>query len=134
MPVTHIRQNSTDSTSLPRKAAMYLRMSTEHQKYSPENQKAAIFYYAEQRNIEIIATYEDGGKSGLTFEGRQELKRLINDVKSGNTDFTIILVLDISRWGRFQDTDESAYYEYICRQAGIDVAYVAEQLLIASIF
>jgi DNA invertase Pin-like site-specific DNA recombinase len=33
----------------------------------------------------------------------------------------------VSRWGRFQDADESAYYEYICRRAGIQVAYCAEQ-------
>jgi DNA invertase Pin-like site-specific DNA recombinase len=33
----------------------------------------------------------------------------------------------VSRWGRFQDADESAYYEYICRRAGIEVAYCAEQ-------
>src|SRR5260370_9808234 len=31
------------------------------------------------------------------------------------------------RWGRFQDADESAYYEYICRRAGIEVRYCAEQ-------
>ncbi|HHW4679386.1 MAG TPA: recombinase family protein [Xylella sp.] len=42
-------------------------------------------------------------------------------------DFQIILVYDVSRWGRFQDSDESAYYEYICRRAGIQVAYCAEQ-------
>src|SRR6202044_3173163 len=29
--------------------------------------------------------------------------------------------------GRFQDADESAYYEYICRRAGIAVQYCAEQ-------
>jgi DNA invertase Pin-like site-specific DNA recombinase len=29
--------------------------------------------------------------------------------------------------GRFQDADESAYYEYICRRAGIAVEYCAEQ-------
>jgi len=39
----------------------------------------------------------------------------------------VILVYDVSRWGRFQDADESAYYEYICRRAGIQVAYCAEQ-------
>ena len=38
-----------------------------------------------------------------------------------------ILVYDISRWGRFQDADESAYYEYICKRAGISVQYCAEQ-------
>ncbi len=48
-------------------------------------------------------------------------------MQSGNVDFQIILVYDVSRWGRFQDADESAYYEYICRRAGIQVTYCAEQ-------
>ena len=52
---------------------------------------------------------------------------MIKDVETGNADFQIILVYDVSRWGRFQDADESAYYEYICRRAGIQVAYCAEQ-------
>lgn len=39
----------------------------------------------------------------------------------------MILVYDVSRWGRFQDADESAHYEYICKRAGIQVAYCAEQ-------
>ena len=34
---------------------------------------------------------------------------------------------DLAPWGRFQDADESAYYEYICRRAGISVQYCAEQ-------
>src|SRR5258705_4180636 len=39
----------------------------------------------------------------------------------------MILVYDFSRWVRFQDADESAYYEYVCRRVGIQVAYCAEQ-------
>jgi DNA invertase Pin-like site-specific DNA recombinase len=48
-------------------------------------------------------------------------------VEAGQADFGAILVYDVSRWGRFQDADESAYYEYICRRARIDVHYCAEQ-------
>lgn len=106
---------------------MYVRMSTDHQKYSTENQSDVINQHAEKNSIDIVAEYADSGKSGLTFEGRDELQRLINDVQSGKAEFDIILVLDVTRWGRFQDADESAYYEYICRRAGIDVEYVAEQ-------
>lgn len=51
------------------KAAAYVRMSTEHQKYSPENQMAAIKEYADKHNYEIIKTYSDGGKSGLNISG-----------------------------------------------------------------
>lgn len=111
----------------PRKAAMYVRMSTDHQKYSTENQADAIREYAVRHELEIIETYADAGKSGLSLDGRDALKRLIDDVQSETAAFTIILVLDVTRWGRFQDADESAYYEYICRRAGIDVQYVAEQ-------
>lgn len=111
----------------PLRAAEYVRMSTDHQKYSTENQSDAIKQYAEDRGIEIVRTYADAGKSGLKIEGRDALKQLIEDVQSGNTDFTLVLVYDVSRWGRFQDADESAYYEYLCRRAGIAVEYCAEQ-------
>ena len=33
----------------------------------------------------------------------------------------------MSRWGRCQDADKSAYYEYICRRTGIQIAYCAGQ-------
>src|SRR5205823_6936363 len=39
----------------------------------------------------------------------------------------VILVYDVSRWGRFQDADESAHYEFICKEAGVAVEYCAEQ-------
>jgi DNA invertase Pin-like site-specific DNA recombinase len=109
------------------RAVEYVRMSTENQQYSTENQADKIREYAALRGIEIIRTYADAGKSGLRIDGRASLQQLIKDVESGTADFTIILVYDISRWGRFQDADESAYYEYRCRRAGIQVAYCAEQ-------
>ncbi|KUJ85302.1 serine recombinase [Ruegeria marisrubri] len=102
-------------------------MSTEHQRYSTENQSDAIAHYAEQRGIEIVRTYSDEGKSGLRIQGRDGLKQLIDDIQSGRADYGAVLVYDISRWGRFQDADESAYYEYICKRAGISVIYCAEQ-------
>ena len=52
---------------------------------------------------------------------------MIDTVESGNASFKAILVYDISRWGRFQDADESAFYEYLCKRAGIEVHYCAEQ-------
>jgi len=115
------------ATSSAGRAAEYVRMSTEHQQYSTENQHDRIREYATRRGLEIVRTYADEGKSGLRIDGRQALQNLISDVVNGNADFCVILVYDVSRWGRFQDADESAYYEYICRRAGIQVAYCAEQ-------
>ncbi len=102
-------------------------MSTEHQKYSTENQAAVIAAYAERRGFEIVRTYADAGKSGLNLDGRKELQRLLDDVPSGRADFNAILVYDVSRWGRFQDVDEPAAYEYACRKADIAVCYCAEE-------
>ncbi len=109
------------------RAAQYVRMSTEHQKYSTENQADVIALYAEKRGLEIVQTYADAGKSALRLDGRDALKRLIDDVTSGRADFSVILVYDVSRWGRFQDADQSAYYEFICKEAGVTVQYCAEQ-------
>src|SRR6202023_2171289 len=109
------------------RAAEYVRMSTAHQKYSTENQAEAIRQYAARRGLEIVRRYADEGKSGLRLDGRDALKQLIDDVQSDKVDFATILVYDVSRWGRFQDADESAYYEYICKRAGISVQYCAEQ-------
>ena len=109
------------------RAAQYVRMSTEHQQYSTENQADVLQEYASKRGMQIVRTFSDSGKSGLRIDGRDALKNLIEVVQSGSADFKAILVYDVSRWGRFQDADESAYYEYICKRAGITVQYCAEQ-------
>ena len=121
----HNGQGDVPSTSI--RAAQYVRMSTEHQKYSTANQSDANHLYAATRGMEIVRTYADEGLSGLTFDKRDALKRLIGDVQSKKVDFSAILVYDVTRWGRFQDPDESAYYEYLCKRAGIGVHYCAEQ-------
>jgi DNA invertase Pin-like site-specific DNA recombinase len=102
-------------------------MSTDHQQYSTDNQRDRIHEYATRRGIKIVRTYADEGKSGLRIDGRPALQQLIKDVEGGGADFQVILAYDVSRWGRFQDADESAYYEYICRRAGIQVVYCAEK-------
>ena len=109
------------------KVAAYVRMSTEHQKYSTSNQMDVIREYAARRGMEIVQIYSDEGKSGLRIKGRDSLARMIADVESGKREFSSILVYDVSRWGRFQDADESAHYEFICRRRGIAVHYCAEQ-------
>lgn len=114
-----------EPTTIP--AAEYVRMSTEHQQYSTENQGTAIRRYAAERGMTIVRTFADAGKSGLRMEGRNGLKELISIVQAGEANFRAIVVYDVSRWGRFQDADESAYYEYICRRANIQVHYCAEQ-------
>ncbi len=111
----------------PNNAVAYVRMSTEHQQYSTSNQMDVIREYAKRRGLEIVKVYSDEGKSGLNIQGRESLGQMIEDVQKREINFSSILAYDVSRWGRFQDADESAYYEYLCRRAGISVHYCAEQ-------
>ena len=107
-------------------AAQYLRMSTEHQQYSLENQSAAIRRYADEHDLVIVQNYADVAKSGLLLRNRPGLRAMLQDVVSRQANFNVILVLDVTRWGRFQDIDESAHYEFLCKQAGTPVHYCSE--------
>lgn len=108
-------------------AAIYVRMSTENQNYSTGHQRAKIYEYAANHGLEIVREYVDEGKSGLDIRRRAGLLQLIRDVQSPQPGFGVIIVYDVSRWGRFQDIDEAAYHEHTCRRAGIGVVYCAEQ-------
>lgn len=108
------------------RAAQYLRMSTENQQYSTENQRNAIAEYAELHGYAVVASYIDAGKSGLSLKGRDALKQLLSDALATPRTFDAILVLDVSRWGRFQNPDQAAHYEFLCRQAGVRVVYCGE--------
>jgi len=72
------------------KGAMYIRMSTELQVESPENQERAIRTYAAQYGIEIIKIYADLGVSGINTEKREQFQTLIDDVEQGRSAFNIV--------------------------------------------
>ena len=109
-----------------RRAAAYVRASTDHQQYSIENQLQAITDYALAHDFQVVRTYSDAGRSGLTVHGRDALQQLVADVEGRRADFDLILVYDVSRWGRFQNVDESAFFEFICKKAGVAIEYCAE--------
>jgi DNA invertase Pin-like site-specific DNA recombinase len=117
---------SAQSEPYQKLAAEYVRMSTEHQQYSTENQHAAIQRFADEHGLAIVRTFADAGKSGLGIQGREALQELLRVVNSGSADFSTILVYDVSRWGRFQDADEAAHYEFQCKRQHISVQYCAE--------
>jgi DNA invertase Pin-like site-specific DNA recombinase len=105
----------------------YLRMSTEHQQYSTANQSIAILQYAQEHDMEVVRTYADHGKSGLGLSTRSGLKRLLADAVVHDPGFEAVLVYDVSRWGRFQNPDQGASYEYALELANIRIHYCAEQ-------
>ncbi len=107
-------------------AAQYLRVSTERQEYSLDCQSAGIATYAGEHGFEVRQTYCDEAKSGLDLGRRTGLSQLLQDVVGGKQAYKAVLVYDVSRWGRFQDPDEAAHYEFLCKAAGVQVHYCAE--------
>ena len=101
-------------------------MSTEHQQFSLENQAAAIQQYADLHGFTVLRTYSDAGRSGLRLKNRPAFSQLLKDVVGGLHDYQAVLVYDVSRWGRFQDCDEAAHYEFLCKREGVPIHYCAE--------
>jgi DNA invertase Pin-like site-specific DNA recombinase len=108
-----------------RKAVAYYRHSAQdRQENSVEIQQDQVRKFAAENGIEIIREFADKGKSGLSVEGRDEFNEMIHDyVEQEKEQFQFVLVLDVSRWGRFQETDLSAYYTGLCLQHGKKVVF-----------
>ena len=116
-PQFGLRGHSADNSGGIIQAAEYVRMSTD----------AAIQRFADAHGITIVRFFVDAGISGVGIQGRDALQDLLRIVESKQVDFSTILVYDVSRWGRFQEPDEGAYYEFRCIRANITVQYCAEQ-------
>lgn len=110
------------------RVAQYLRMSTDHQQYSLHNQSEYIKDYAEKNNMEIAYTYDDAGKSGVSIIGRHSLQQLLSDVEQKKIDIQAVLFYDVSRFGRFQNSDEAAYYSFLLERNGVDLIYCSEPI------
>ncbi len=110
------------------RVAQYLRMSTDHQQYSLHNQSEYIKSYAEKNNMEIAYTYDDAGKSGVSIVGRHSLQQLLSDVEQKKINIQAVLFYDVSRFGRFQNSDEAAYYSFLFERNGVDLIYCSEPI------
>jgi predicted site-specific integrase-resolvase len=89
-PADALSQEGTMTDLIP--AAQYVRMSTEHQQYSLQNQSAAIQKYAEANALVIVQTYSDAAKSGVILRRRSGLRQLLRDVVGGAAGYRVILV------------------------------------------
>jgi DNA invertase Pin-like site-specific DNA recombinase len=117
-------ESESDAPAAEAMAVAYYRHSAQdRQKNSVEIQSDQVRAWAAQHRVTIIHEFADSGKSGLTAEGRPAFTEMMDWVRT-RTDFTLILVLDVSRWGRFQDLDLSAQYSSECTRFGKEVRYV----------
>ncbi|MBB3221696.1 recombinase family protein [Pseudoduganella umbonata] len=120
----HVVDQESAPRTLP--VAAYARMSTDSQNHSIQHQLDSIALYAQGRAMRVTRTFVDEGRSGLSLHDRPGLQALLAAVTERPCGFAAVIVYDVSRWGRFQDVDESAFYEYLCRRAGVPVVYCAE--------
>jgi len=109
-----------------KKAIAYYRHSAEDkQENSVSIQREQIERFALRHDIEIIHEEADEGKTGLNAN-RLGFKNLftnwIQNPKAPKFDY--VLVLDESRWGRFQNPDEAAHYQYLASKNKKQVIYV----------
>ncbi len=106
-----------------RAAAYYRHSAQDRQENSVEIQQDQVRQFAEDNTIEIVEEYIDRGKTGLITEGREAFQRMLHDVETGKHQFDYVLVLDVSRWGRYQKRDIAAYYSALCEMHGAKVIY-----------
>ena len=108
-----------------RRAVAYYRHSAQdRQENSVEIQQDQVRQFAREHDIEIIREFSDRGKSGLSTDGRDGFNEMISEyVQGAKEDFEYVLVLDVSRWGRYQDTDLSAYFSGLCAKHGKQVVF-----------
>lgn len=108
--------------------AQYLRMSTDHQRYSLFNQSEFLREYADKNGMDILYTYDDSGKSGVTARRRASFHQLIDDVSNHRINITAVLVFDMSRFGRFQSLDQFGYYTQILKDNNVKIIYCADPI------
>src|ERR1035437_6071921 len=107
------------------RVALYVRRSTiDLQPDSLAAQEELLRAHAAAQAHEVVRVYSDSA-SGKRIDKGDTFQRLIDDVKHG-PDFVAVLVRDVSRWSRAENTDEAGYYEFLCRTNGVQVLYVDE--------
>jgi len=106
--------------------AYYRHSAQDRQENSVEIQREQVHTFAAENAITIVREFADRGISGLSVEGRDGFNEMLNEyVVGGKEDFEYVLVLDVSRWGRFQETDLSAYYTGLCLKHGKRVVFTS---------
>jgi DNA invertase Pin-like site-specific DNA recombinase len=109
---------SKRKTKTAEAAVGYIRMSSDKQEESPEQQRDEILKLAEKHGYKIVRWYEDHAISGVKTLKRKQFLQMIDDVKRLG-DFRAILCWDQDRFGRF-DSIEAGEWISPLRRAGVN--------------
>lgn len=112
-------------SALPTVAISYIRVSSEQQAgetvTSLADQTRALDRLAERLGVAIVRTFSDPGVSGSTVEKRPGLRELLAYCRKHPRPRSApgyVLVLNDSRFGRFEDPDEAAALRFELKRAG----------------
>lgn len=108
------------------KVALYLRRSTNErlQADSLRVQEQVLRAYAREHGMEIVETFTDSA-SGTSTKHRAAFLRMVERITHG-APFGAVLVRDVSRFGRFFDVDEGAFFEVLFLGHGVKTVYCEE--------
>jgi DNA invertase Pin-like site-specific DNA recombinase len=108
------------------KVALYLRRSTNErlQADSLKVQEQILRQYATEHDMEVVALYRDSA-SGTSTKQRAQFLAMVEAITHG-AGFEAVLVRDVSRFGRFFDIDEGAFFEVLFLGHGVRTVYCEE--------
>jgi site-specific DNA recombinase len=103
--------------------AIYLRMSSDKQEASLDDQRREVLAYCKRKGYRIVREYLDEGISGWKGKQRLGFQQLIADAPA--KDFLIVVCWDQSRFSRF-DPMEANYFWHILRRENVGIETVKE--------
>lgn len=108
------------------KAALYIRRSTNErlQADSVKVQGEILNTYAREHGMEVVEAFVDSA-SGTSTKHRVAFLRMVEMITHGAA-FNVVLVRDVSRFGRFFDVDEGAFFEVLFLGHGVKTIYCEE--------
>lgn len=111
-----------------KKCYIYTRVSTTAQTegYSLDAQEESLKAYAEYRELQIVGSYCDAGKSGKNIKGRPAFRQMMTDIKSQKDDISFVLVFKLSRFGR--NAADILKSIQLLEDFGIDLVSVEESI------
>lgn len=110
-----------------RKAAIYARVSTEHEEQlsALENQKDWYKPILQQHpEWQIVQMYVDEGITGTSAKKRKQFMKMISDAERGN--FDLILTREVSRFAR--NTVDTLQYTRSLKAKGVEVYFINDNI------
>jgi DNA invertase Pin-like site-specific DNA recombinase len=105
---------------------LYLRMSSDRQETSIDQQREALKRHAKRNGYKVVGEYRDEGISGDATRKRKGFQKMIADAQDGR--FDRILCYDQDRFGRF-DMIEAGYWITPLREADVSLETIVQGVI-----